>query len=96
MGAWCAKAMGGEGSNHDTNIEGESNLIYACMLKIEVANANVKNFDSEWVSLFWNRMCEVIRDPIIGPPTNTTLRTWLDRSQPTSKGLLSNPIFDSC
>ena len=94
MGAWCAKAMGGEGSNQYTNIEGESNLIYECMLNIEVAN--VKNFDSEWVSLFWNRMCEVICDPIIGPPTNTTLRTWLDRSQTTSTGLLSNPILDSC
>ena len=94
MGAWCAKAMGGEGSNQYTNIEGGSNLIYECLINSELAK--MENLNLAWMRLCWNRMNEVIRDPMVGPLQTATLRTWLDRSQPISKGLTSNSIFESC
>ena len=50
----------------------------------------------DFVAKRGSHRAEVIRDPMIGPPQTTTLRTWLERSQPISKGLLSDPIFESC
>ena len=81
-------------SNQFTNLEGGSNLISECMLNMEVARMD--GFDLAWTKLFWNRMGEVIRDLTVGPPRRTMLRAWLDRHQVISKGLLSNPIVESC
>ena len=94
MGAWCTKAMGGESSNQFTTSKEDPNLISEWMLNIEFVS--MENFDLAWMKLFWSRMGEIIRDPTVGLPRTTTLRAWLDRRQVISKGLLSNPIFESC
>ena len=87
MTAWCAKAMGGEGSR-------EHNLLTECMFNNQVDE--MKGFTLEWVRIFWNRFGEVIRDPVLGPSSSTTLAQFLDRNQPITRGMLSNIIFDRC
>ena len=94
MGAWCARAMGGEGSSAHTSIVGENKLLEECMIKRETAD--VSGFDLAWIRLFWNRTQEVFKDPMIGPPGATTLRDFLDKTKQLTKGLLSNPIFAAC
>ena len=49
MGAWCAKAMGGEGSSARASIVGEDNLLEECMVKRETAS--VPQFDLSWIML---------------------------------------------
>ena len=71
MTAWCAKAMGGEGSSESSTIIGEYNLLAECMLNLKVED--MKGFTLEWIRQFWNRFGEVIRDPVLGPSTSTTI-----------------------
>ena len=94
MTAWCTKAMGGEGSSESTKIIGERNLLTECMFNNQVDE--MKGFTLEWVRIFWNRFGEVIRDPVLGPSSSTTLAQFLDRNQPITRGMLSNIIFDRC
>ena len=94
MTAWCTKAMGGEGSSESTKIVGEHNLLTECMFNNQVDE--MKGFTLEWVRIFWNRFGEVIRDPVLGPSSSTTLAQFLDRNQPITRGVRSNIIFDSC
>ena len=94
MTAWCTKAMGGEGSSDNSKIIGENNLLTECMFNMQVDE--MKGFTLEWVRIFWNRFGEVIRDPVLGPSSSTTLAQFLDRNQPITRGMLSNIIFDRC
>ena len=64
--------------------------------KINHTAADMAQFDLARIRLFWNRTQEVFKDPMIGPPGTTNLRDFLDKNKPLSKGLLSNPIFDTC
>ena len=94
MAAWCAKAMGGEGSNEYASIIGPNNLLYECIVNREFGD--MTGFDLEWIRMFWGRMATVVKDPTFGPSKNTTVRDWLDRSKPLVKSLLGNRIFDTC
>ena len=94
MTAWCAKAMGGEGSSESTTILGEHNLLMECMFNNNALD--MRGFTLEWIRLFWNRFSEVIRDPVLGPSTSTTLEQFLERNQMITRSMLSNVIFDRC
>ena len=94
MTAWCTKAMGGEGSSESSTILGEYNLLEECMLNLKAED--MRGFTLEWIRQFWNRFGEVIRDPVLGPSTTTTLAQFLDRNHAMTRSMLSNVIFDRC
>ena len=94
MTAWCTKAMGGEASNQCSTMVGENDLFVVCVINIKWRI--MKNLNLEWIRLFWNRMSEVIRDPVLGPAPSTTLRKFLDKNQVITRGMLSKVIFDRC
>ena len=71
MTAWCTKAMGGEGSSQSSTLLGEYNLLEECMVNTNIEE--MKGLTLECIRLFWNRLNEVIRDPVLGPAPSTTL-----------------------
>ena len=94
MTAWCTKAMGGEGSSQSSTLLGEYNLLEECMVNTNIEE--MKGLTLEWIRLFWNRLNEVTRDPVLGPAPFTTLAKFLDKNQVITRGMLSNVIFDRC
>ena len=86
--------MEGEGSNQRTSVVSDTNLIYECMVNVEVAK--MEALDLPWLRLFCNGLAEGIHDPLVGAPKTTFLRDWRDTWKTLTEGLLSNPIFDFC